>query len=107
MGAVAPSRTGAGRGAAGIRVVGASLENELWQSQELVQVELPPGGFVVLKPAAEAASANGAWANQRIMFCIFSDIHLHSKMPRETEEVKVYDFSFTCKPLRVRHRMLQ
>ena len=50
MGAVAPSRTGgAGRGAAGIRVVGASLENELWQSQELVQVELPPGGFVVLR----------------------------------------------------------
>ena len=67
--AVAPNRSGAGRGAAANRAVGASLENEPWQSQELVQVELPPGGFVLLKAAAHiiiAASAKGARPNQRI-----------------------------------------
>ena len=70
--------TGAARGAAEIRVVRASFENERWQSQELVHVELPPGGFVVLKPAAGiiiAASANRGMAKtQRIRWFTLSDI---------------------------------
>ena len=96
MGSVAPSR--AGRGAAWVTVVGASLENELWQSQELVQVELPAGGFAVLKSAADiiiAASANGARGNQRIRGLITSEIIF---IDIANYRVKVYDFSFTCKP---------
>ena len=58
--------------------MGGSFENELRQSQELVQVELPPGGFVVLKPAAGiiiAASANGDMGQPQCIRCfILSDI---------------------------------
>ena len=72
-----------------------------------MQVELPPGGFVVLKPAADiiiAASANGARANQRIRGFITSDVyfHRHSKLPRESLR-----FFLHMQAPRLRHRMLQ
>ena len=90
--AVAPNKSGAGRGAAANRAVGASLENEPWQSQELVQVELPPGGFVLLKAAAHiiiAASAKGARPNQRIrgVYNLRHCFHRHSELPRERKSM--------------------